>query len=261
MDERIRRETCVLCGSDKRKALRTVVRKGARYEIAQCLQCCFVYVTDPPADTGSHAQAHSLHWLHRSRHRQIRQLLLRHLKPHARVIDIGCGRGELGYIMRTDPVEYVGFEPARGYSEFARSHGVTVHPEPFAGQLTADAMVMDNVLEHVLHPVPIFNAAVSSLRGDGLVVVIVIVPNRNDVRQLNSRWRDRYHWIPPDHINYFTAKNVETMFRACGLQPLRFGLSPIGLKDYKYLIRGALEEVGVSIFGHNVYAVRQSISV
>ena len=119
-------------------------------------------------------------------------------------------------------------------------------------------MVMDNVLEHVLHPAQIFNAAVSSLRCDGLVVVIV--PNRNDVRQLNPRWRDRYHWIPPDHINYFTAKNVETMFRACGLQALRFGLSPIGLKDYKYLIRGALEEMGVSIFGHNVYAVRESTS-
>ena len=88
--------------------------------------------------------------------------------------------------------------------------------------MPVDAIVIDNVLEHVEHPAALARMAVDALRAGGLLVVIV--PNIRDVRQLLPRWRRRHHWRPHHHINYFSAHDLRRLFAHHGMQPRFFGL-------------------------------------
>ena len=232
------------------------IRSGGRFHIVACEACGFIFVVDPPADTANHAEeGQQLVWRFRSRHEQIRRLLLAHLKPGASVLEIGCGRGELGYIMRNDPLSYIGYEPARGLAEFGIAAGVQIVREPYNGGRSADAVVIDNVIEHVTagHAEMIRTAA-ASLNPDGLL--IVITPNVDDLRRLSPTWRRKNLWVPPDHINYFSARDISRMFRDAGLVDRRFKFAPLTLSDWKYFPRAIAECLGLSILGHNVFGVK-----
>jgi hypothetical protein len=111
-----------------------------------------------------------------------------------------------------------------------------------------------SILEHVLDPQQLLADAVETLSRGGLA--IVIVPNRDDVRQMVLSWRDTRHWIPPDHINYFSMSDIRRMFAHCGLQATPFGFHALTARDYRYFVRAALETAKISLLGHNVYAVK-----
>jgi SAM-dependent methyltransferase len=255
--EQISRDICPLCASPDRTRFRTVARLGVNHELVKCSICGFVYANAARRDTADHGEISELYWRFRSRHHQIRRLIHRHLESGSRVVEIGCGRGELGYIMKDDPYTYVGYEPASGLSKFGQQHGVNIVHDFFRGQSAppADAIVIDNVLEHVLDPQGLLADAARTLRPGGLAVVIV--PNRNDLRQLSAGWRDARHWIPPDHINYFSMADLKRMFAHCGLEVKSFGFHALTLRDYRYFPRAILETTKICLLGHNVYAIRR----
>lgn len=254
------RELCPLCGSPKRNPFRTIRRLGSDHEIVKCSGCGFVYASTARFDTADHGEISTLYWRFRSRHHQIRHLIHQHLKPGARIVEIGCGRGELGYIMKDDPYTYVGYEPANGLSKFGQGHGVNIVHGFFRGETAglADAIVIDNVLEHVIDPQGLLADAVSTLRDGGLA--IVIVPNRDDLRQIHPGWRESRHWIPPDHINYFAMTDVKRMFANCNLAARPFAFHALRLSDYRYFPRAVLEVANLFLLGHNVYAIKRERS-
>jgi SAM-dependent methyltransferase len=254
---RLSRDICPLCGSSDRTPFRTVTRLGSDHEIVKCSGCGFVYAATARFDTADHGEISTLYWRFRSRHHQIRRLIHQHLKPGSRIVEIGCGRGELGYIMKDDPYTYVGYEPADGLSKFGQGHGVNIVHDFFRSETAgaSDAIVIDNVLEHVLDPQGLLSDAVSTLRDGGLA--IVIVPNRDDLRQIVPSWRDSRHWIPPDHINYFAMSDVKRMFANCKLDVKPFAFHALTMADYRYFPRAMLEIANISLLGHNVYAIKR----
>ena len=89
--------------------------------------------------------------------------------------------------------------------------------------------------------------------------MVVIVPNVHDVRAFSKKWRTRHLWVPPDHINYFSRKDIFRLMNGEGLSAKPFGLRPLRLrKDWRFLPRAMAESVGLSLFGHNVYGVREA---
>ncbi len=254
MKTRHQRTQCPLCEARSFSLKFEMERVGQKFKIVSCSECHFVFVADPEADTANHVDMNKIDWAFRPRHHQIRRLLLAHLSAGQQVLEIGCGRGEVGYLLRSDPVQYVAYEPARGLSDFGIRAGLPIIQRAFSGEQTADAIVIDNVLEHVAEPARMLETAATSLRPGGLL--IVITPNVDDIRAVSPGWRKRNLWIPPDHINYFSARDIEGMFARVGLKAKRFKFSPLSLKDWKFFPRATAETLGLSIFGHNVYAVK-----
>ncbi|ANW02279.1 class I SAM-dependent methyltransferase [Bradyrhizobium icense] len=252
--ERTERDHCPVCEHVSFTTSLSVHRAAEDFHIVTCTACGHVFVADPPADTANHIDINRIDWAFRPRHHQIRRLILSQLKPGASVLEIGCGRGEVGYLMRNDPLTYVGYEPARGLSDFGIREGVPILRQVYQGGRRADAIVIDNVLEHVAEPRKLVEIAAGSLNPGGLM--IVITPNVHDIRAVLSRsWRNRHLWIPPDHINFFSAKDINLIFRSVGLNSRRFRFSPLRLSDYRFFPRAIAETMGLSIFGHNVYAI------
>jgi SAM-dependent methyltransferase len=248
------RSQCPICDGAQLDPKLRLTRQGESFEIVSCHDCGFIFVADPEADTANHIDINKIGWAFRPRHSQIRRLLLSRLSPGQKIIEIGCGRGEVGFLMRGDPLEYAGYEPARGLSDFGIRAGVPIIQRTFEGDQRADAIVIDNVLEHVAEPAKMLEIAASALNPGG--ILIAITPNVNDIRALSPEWQKRHLWVPPDHINFFSAKDIDTMFARTGMFPKRFKFDPLTLRDWKFYPRALAETIGLSIFGHNVYSIK-----
>ena len=165
----------------------------------------------------------------RARHRQIHRLLTGLLQPGETIVDVGAGFGELGLVAEQGgELTYVGFEPSASVSAIARNRGVDMRAELFDDKSLSEpvgAVVLDNVIEHLADPVGLLESCVGALRPGGILVVIV--PNRHDVRQLVPKWRDTNHWIPPEHINYFTPSSLRQVLGRLNVEVRPFGFAAL----------------------------------
>lgn len=262
--ERIERK-CPMCESADKRLLKSMQRQGQEFEIVKCRRCGFVYVHSISSETFTANQQPPDRPPVKSRHLQIKRLCDRHLLPRTgtrkrlRVVEIGAGWGGLGHLFARCPdYAYVGFEPSTSRADFCRANGLDVRQELFLGALSidcADAVIMDNVLEHVLEPVRLFGDALSVLRPGGLV--IVIVPNVHDLRQVHPQWRYRHHWQPHCHINYFSSRHLRNVFQRYGVHSRFFGIETVsGRKTMQMLPRMFMDMVGLHAFGLNCYGVK-----
>ncbi len=119
------RELCPLCRSSLRRPLRRVTRRDETFDIATCRDCRFVYVIDPPRETADVADPDVLVWRQARRHFQMRELFCRQLAPTARIVEIGCGRGDLGRTLAGDRFSTSDSTCAKVTSSSAASTGST----------------------------------------------------------------------------------------------------------------------------------------
>lgn len=247
---------CPLCDASQSTTRRTI----DGWALATCDSCGFLHAPSIRSDTATEldlADDYVPVW--RARHRQIHRLLEGLLDRDELIVDIGAGFGELGLVTNeVGRFVYQGYEPSHSVAAAARRRGVDMVSEFFAPSSIdepAGAVVLDNVIEHVADPVGLLATAADSVRTGGAVVVIV--PNRFDVRQAIPRWRDANHWIPPEHINYFTPSSLRRTLEALGLDVHPFGFAALGWRDVRYWPRALGERLGVFPFGLNVYGVRR----
>jgi SAM-dependent methyltransferase len=136
------------------------------------------------------------------------------------VLDVGCGRGDLGVALIRRGWRVSGIEPSASACAVARVRGVDAHQgtlatssfdEPF------DAVVMNHSLEHVAEPRADLARIFGLLRADG--VLALSVPNF-------ASWQRRRFgaaWFPldlPRHRTHFTPKSLELALKAAGFEVL-----------------------------------------
>jgi 2-polyprenyl-3-methyl-5-hydroxy-6-metoxy-1,4-benzoquinol methylase len=145
-----------------------------------------------------------------------------------RVLDLGCGTGDLVHWLVEAGYDAAGVEPSDDVAQMARERGLTVRTGTL-GDLIADsqtppaydAVVMLNVLEHVPRPGDLLRAIRSVLVPDGLL--FVRVPNDfNALQEPARRKHDLEPWwiSPPDHVNYFDASTLTEFGRRLGFETL-----------------------------------------
>jgi SAM-dependent methyltransferase len=260
------RRQCPLCAGREHAPFAGRRREGNDYSIVRCAKCRFVFVANPTRQTFHPVQVAPTRVPELARHRQIKRLCdgifargARGESPR-RIVEVGAGWGGLAQVFSRDPrYRYLGFEPSAARASHCRQLGFDVREATFNGEDVGgplDAVIIDNVLEHVLDPDALIGASVSSLRAGG--VLVVIVPNLRDIRRFHPRWRERHYWQPHCHINYFSSRDVDRLFSKHGISCRTFGLRTMGLGtgDLALLPRVVADMAGVNLFGLNCYGVK-----
>ncbi|MEX2195797.1 MAG: class I SAM-dependent methyltransferase [Thermoleophilaceae bacterium] len=148
----------------------------------------------------------------------------RGLGEPGRVLDVGCGRGDLAAAFARRGFEACGIEPSESAVEAARALGVdarqgTIEEAPWeAGSF--DSVVFNHSLEHVPDPVGALARAQALLRPGGRLAVVVPDWGSRQRRLFGSRW---FHLDLPRHLQHFDAQALEEAARRAGLTPLGTG--------------------------------------
>jgi SAM-dependent methyltransferase len=149
-----------------------------------------------------------------------------------RLLDVGCGRGDLGAWMIAGGWSVTGVEPSPGAGGVARARGLDVRVGVLADaeleEGAYDAVVFRQSLEHVLEPAADVRRAQRALRPGG--VLIVSVPNFGSWqrRRFGGAW---YQLDLPRHRSHFDAGSLRALLARCGFVEVETSTSstPVGL--------------------------------
>jgi SAM-dependent methyltransferase len=159
-----------------------------------------------------------LDWLYSFRGRLIE--IANGLEP-GRVLDVGCGRGQLLFQLRKRGWEVIGTELSEDSAEYAREvlkldvrtadlHDLDLPADYF------DTVILWHVLEHIPDPAALLAEVRRILRPGG--TLLVAVPNFGswEARWGQDRW---FHLDVPRHLNHFTPDALRGYLRDAGLRP------------------------------------------
>jgi SAM-dependent methyltransferase len=149
-----------------------------------------------------------------------------------RVLEVGCGSGALGRLLRERGHHVTGIELVPEVAEQARRcldrvetadverDGFSFPPGCF------DAIVFADVLEHLVDPWRVLREAVEVLADDG--VVVASIPNAQNLdvvwRLLRGRWEYRERGIlDVGHLRFFTLHTIRGLFAQAGLTLMHVG--------------------------------------
>jgi SAM-dependent methyltransferase len=139
----------------------------------------------------------------------------RHFSSKAKLLDIGCGTGWLGEHFS----DYTGIDGSRAAVAAAATQGREIilggldEPLPF-DDMSYDAVVLKDVLEHVAEPVRLVAEVHRVLRPSGRVFA-------------SSPDAQRWVWDDYTHRRPFTRKSFRLLFRDAGLEVERVGYESV----------------------------------
>jgi SAM-dependent methyltransferase len=144
----------------------------------------------------------------------------------ADVLDVGCGRGDLGAALIRRGWRVSGIEPSHEACAVACARGVRAIVGTLdsvdVDERTFDAVTMNHSLEHVVDPRADLKCAFSVLRPGGLL--LIVVPNFAcwQRRRFGSAW---FHLDLPRHRTHFSPKALGMALDAAGFEIAALGSS------------------------------------
>lgn len=152
--------------------------------------------------------------------------------PAGKILDVGCGRGDIGSAFVARGWTVSGVEPSEDACRAARERDIdafagTLEEAPFARE-NFDAILFQHSLEHVAVPREDVRRAWELLRPGG--VLIVSVPNFGcwQRRSFQADWR---HLDVPRHRTHFTSSGLRQLLADSGFTQIETSTtsSPDGL--------------------------------
>ena len=159
--------------------------------------------------------------------------LLKQYSTGKRILDVGCGSGELLSYLRGNDYPPVGLEPDIDRQKVALQQGLTVFNTTLEGYVNLDvlpdmtkqsnfnAILLINVLEHMIDPVETLKLVRGLLRPQG--VVCIKVPNDFSPLQLVAQeYLGKEPWwiAVPEHLNYFDFQSLRSLLEQLGFEIL-----------------------------------------
>lgn len=147
-----------------------------------------------------------------------------------RVLDLGCGRGELGRALREreGELEIIGVEmepsavevAALNYDRVLEGSLDNELPRLVTEGILYDLVVLADVLEHTAEPGVVLTRVSALLAPEGRVVVSV--PNVSHHSVIRGLMRDRWEYaergiLDRGHLRFFTRGSFRRLARAAGL--------------------------------------------
>lgn len=149
---------------------------------------------------------------------------IRRHAPGKRVLEVGCGTGDLLLHLKEEELEVSGVEIAKAAADFARERGLDVFHGPFEDyarqeerQESIDSLLFMNVLEQTRDPVEIIGHCHRVLAPGG----VLLIRSGNEFNALQSAACEslgkKQWWIStPDQINYFSFDSMRRLLDAEG---------------------------------------------
>jgi 2-polyprenyl-3-methyl-5-hydroxy-6-metoxy-1,4-benzoquinol methylase len=163
-------------------------------------------------------------------------------RPPGRLLDVGCGAGELADAFARHGWDVAGVEPSAKACAAMRSRGLSVHcgtldDAPWAGP-EFDAIVFNHSLEHIPNPQLALSRAAALLRPGGMLAVAV--PNFGSWhrRVFGSCW---FQLDLPRHLQHFDEGTLTAMVERAGLARVAVrtqSMRPSPLASVQYALFG-----------------------
>ena len=160
--------------------------------------------------------------------------LSKHLRPHASILEIGCGEGILLEQLQKQEFHVTGIEPSIEASQHARSAGIEVRTGYFPDVVPAqaiDAVILSQVLEHLPDPLETIRNIQKVCPGGKLILIQTnwrgLMP-----RLLGRKW---YAWVPDQHFWHFTPNGFDYLFQKLGIQVIEVQYSSLVHKRFRVL--------------------------
>jgi SAM-dependent methyltransferase len=142
--------------------------------------------------------------------------------PPARVLDLGCGTGELGHILKTRGHYVVGIDTAPPRFELDEFLCADLESElPLAKDRRFDVVMLADVLEHLPNPRELLTAAVDHLAPEGRI--LVSLPNAVHWSVRGQLLRGSFEYsnkgiLDRGHLRFFTRASAQRLFSDAGLE-------------------------------------------
>ena len=153
-----------------------------------------------------------------------------------RVLEVGCGAGgNAAWLRQHGATRLVGIDiDPESVATAARVLDLAIEGRVESVLPTVDEsfdlIICADVLEHLVDPWSVLAQLRDRLAEGG--VILASIPN---IRQYRSLWRiafgagfapEREGVFDATHLRFFTRRNIDDMFRASGLRPIRWSFSP-----------------------------------
>jgi SAM-dependent methyltransferase len=235
----LERTPCPSCGGARSSFViaapdRLASDDSRRFTVVRCLDCGLAYLSPrPTADEAGRYYPESysggdrgglierLDGAYRRRqHLEVARWLARRRPQRGRLLDVGCGSGDLLVALRADRWRAQGVEPQpQGAARARDAHGLDVLTGRFEDvELPAsafDAIVFSGVLEHLYDPVAALRRARRLLAPGGLVAVLFLpMLGSPEARLLGQRWMAL---DLPRHVTHFEDTTFTVLAAKAGL--------------------------------------------
>lgn len=265
---------CPICGSKKANVLGARggrahrEGKGVETHVVRCIDCKAVYQQPtliPESNPYSEYSGKEYFQSHQSQSKILNGEALAAfaetvLGEPGRMLELGCGRGELLRGAANRGWQVRGVEMTEDFAQSARSQGVEVEVAPIEtckslGEVY-DVVLLAAVLEHLYNPVKTLEQIREALRPGGLV--FIDVPNEGSLttRVGNAYMRLRgKDWVinlsptfPPFHVVGFSPSSLRRVLDSSGFQLLSLQIPKWGnaLPPAKG-IKDKIEHIGLNV--------------
>ena len=138
----------------------------------------------------------------------------------ARLVDIGCSRGQFVDFAVRAGFAAEGVEPAPDIAAAARALGLNVHTGLLEEQrypdATFDAASLFEVVEHLREPLPLLQECRRILKPGGILLISTGNAASWTVSAMGARW-DYFHMEKDGgHISFFNPQSITTLAAICG---------------------------------------------
>lgn len=165
------------------------------------------------------------------------ELIERHVAPGA-LLDAGCWVGFLLDEARRRGWRAAGIEPSAYAAAYARqrlglevTRGDLFSVSPAPGAF--DAIVLGDVIEHLVEPGAALNRLAELLSPDGVIALVLPDAGSWIARALGSRW-----WsVIPTHVQYFSRRSLRALLERHGWAVLDVATAPKAFTVGYYLSR------------------------
>ncbi|MGM0647961.1 MAG: class I SAM-dependent methyltransferase [Bacteroidota bacterium] len=222
---------CPICGHNQQKEFlksQDWFLSQQEFVIEQCEKCGFLFTNPRPSDDDlggyykseayiSHSNSgqgivNQVYKLVRGYTVKQKYKVVRMFKPGRRILDIGCGTGELLNFFKESNWEVRGIEPDADARAFAKKeYDLPVDQEDALDQMddnSFDVITMWHVLEHVAGLNKRMRTIRRLLKDDGVVVIAVPNPEAFDAQYYGKYWAA---YDLPRHLYHFKKQDIRKL--------------------------------------------------